>query len=117
MSRMVHESLKAAEELAAEGIDVEVIDLRTIVPLDWETVSESLGRTGRLLVAQEAVTDFGVGAEIAARAADSSFWSLDAPVRRVGAPYTPAPYAPSLERVWVPGSANIVSAARSLMAE
>ena len=116
-SRMVLESLRAAEELARHGIDVEVIDLRTIAPLDWPTVLESVQRTGRLLVAHEAVTDFGVGAEVAARMADDAFWSLDAPVRRVGAPFTPAPYAPSLEREWLPGRDQVVAAARRLVDE
>ena len=116
-SRMALDSLRAADELAGAGIEAEVIDLRTVVPLDWPTVLESVRRTGRLLVAHEAVTDFGVGAEIVARAADDAFWSLDAPVRRVGAPFTPAPYAPSLEREWLPSSAGIVEAARRLAAE
>ncbi len=116
-SRMVLDSLRAADELAGLGIEAEVIDLRTVVPLDWPTVLESVRRTGRLLVAHEAVTDFGVGAEVAARVADEAFWSLDAPVRRVGAPFTPAPYAPSLEREWVPNTAGIVEAARRLAAE
>ena len=116
MSRMVHEALAAADELERRGIDAEVIDLRTISPLDWPLVRSSLDRTGRLLIAHDAVTDFGVGAEIAARAADDGFWSLDAPVRRVGAPFTPAPYAPGLEHEWVPGSAQIVAAARELIA-
>jgi len=113
-SRMAQLSLRAAETLAAEGIDAEVVDLRTIAPLDRETVLESLGRTNRLMIVHEAVTEFGVGAELAALAVDEGFWSLDAPVLRVGAPSAPAPYAPSLERVWIPGEADIVSAARRL---
>ncbi len=117
MSRMVRESLKAAAELDAMGIDAEVIDLRTIVPLDWPAVFASVTKTSRLLVAHEAVTDFGIGAEIAARVADELFWALDAPIRRVGAPYTPAPYAPSLEREWMPGSATIVAAAKQIVAQ
>jgi 2-oxoisovalerate dehydrogenase E1 component len=111
-SQMTELALDAATELAAEGIDAEVIDLRTIVPLDRNTILDSLRRTGRLVVAQEAVTDFGVGAEIAALAAREGFWTLDAPVLRVGAPRSPAPYAPSLERAWRPGVANIVAAGR-----
>ena len=117
MSRMVRESLKAAAELEAIGIDAEVIDLRTIVPLDWPAVFASVTKTSRLLVAHEAVTDFGIGAEIAARVADELFWALDAPIRRVGAPYMPAPYAPSLEREWMPGSATIVATAKELAAQ
>jgi 2-oxoisovalerate dehydrogenase E1 component len=114
-SRMVRESLLAADRLAAEGIDAEVIDLRTVAPLDWTTVLGSLAKTSRLLVAHEAVTDFGVGAEIAARAVDEGFWNLDAPVVRVGAPFTPAPYAPSLEEAWVPGEERIFAAAHRVL--
>ena len=84
-------ALIAAQSLADEGIDAEVIDLRTIAPLDRETILESFGRTNRMVIAQEAVVDFGVGAEIAALAVDSGFYSLDAPVVRVGARYAPAP--------------------------
>lgn len=115
-SRMVTHALEAAETLRAEGIDVEVIDLRTIVPLDRETVLESFARTNRMVIAQEAVTDFGVGAEIAALAVGPGFWSLDAPVVRVGANYSPAPYAPVLEREWEAGPADIVAAVREVMA-
>jgi 2-oxoisovalerate dehydrogenase E1 component len=116
-SRMVHESLRAADVLAGRGIDVEVIDLRTISPLDWPTVLTSIKKTGRLLVAHEAVTDFGVGAEIAARAAGDGFWSLDVPIRRVGAPYAPAPYAKSLEAAWSMGVEQIVAEALAMAAE
>ena len=111
-SRMVQQSLKAADELAADGIAAEVIDLRTIVPLDRQCILSSLSRTNRLVIAQDAVTDFGVGAEIAALAVGEGFWSLDAPVARVGAPRSPAPYAPSLEQAWLPSAAGIIKAAR-----
>jgi len=114
-SRMAQESLVAAERLAADGIDAEVIDLRTIAPLDWDTVLASFARTNRMVIAHEAVVDFGLGAEIAARAVDAGFWSLDAPVVRVGAPFTPAPYAPSLESSWVPGADDIEAAVRRVM--
>jgi 2-oxoisovalerate dehydrogenase E1 component len=111
-SRMVHDCLAAAEQVSAEGISVEVIDLRTIAPLDYDTVLGSLARTNRLVIAHEAVTGFGVGAEIAATAVREGFWTLDAPVIRVGAAATPAPYAPSLERVWLPDVERIVAAVR-----
>jgi 2-oxoisovalerate dehydrogenase E1 component len=114
-SRMLHESLAAAEQLADQGIDAEVIDLRTICPLDLDAVLNSVQKTSRLLVAHEAVRDFGVGAEIAAAAADLRFWSLDAPVARIGAAPTPPPYAPSLERAWLPNSDRIRDAAIDLM--
>jgi 2-oxoisovalerate dehydrogenase E1 component len=116
-SHMAELALAAAGELAAEGIDAEVIDLRTIVPLDRDAILASLDRTSRMVIAHEAVTDFGVGAEIAALAVREGFWSLDAPVARVGAPRSPAPYAPSLERVWRPGVADIVAAAREVAAD
>jgi 2-oxoisovalerate dehydrogenase E1 component len=114
-SRMAQEALVAAAELAVEGIDAEVIDLRSIAPLDWDTVLASFAKTNRMVIAQEAVVDFGVGAEIAARAVDAGFWNLDAPVARVGAPATPAPYAPSLEAAWVPGAGDIVAAVRRVI--
>jgi 2-oxoisovalerate dehydrogenase E1 component len=111
-SRMVGDALAAAEILATEGISAEVIDLRTITPLDRETVLESLTRTNRLLIAQDAVLDFGVGAELAALAAHEGFWSLDAPVLRVGAAASPAPYAPRLEQAWLPSIDAIVRGVR-----
>jgi 2-oxoisovalerate dehydrogenase E1 component len=114
-SRMAEESLAAAGRLARDGIDAEVIDLRTIAPLDWDTVLTSFAKTNRMVIAHEAVTDFGVGAEIAARAVDAGFWSIDAPVLRVGAPPTPAPYAPALERAWVPAGTQVETAVRRLM--
>jgi 2-oxoisovalerate dehydrogenase E1 component len=116
VSRMVHEVLAAAEELAGEGISVEVVDLRTVAPLDTATVLASVGRTGRLVVAHEAVTPFGVGAEIAATVARDAFWDLDAPIVRVGAAATPPPYAPGLEAVWLPDRAAIADAVRRLAA-
>jgi 2-oxoisovalerate dehydrogenase E1 component len=114
-SRMAAESLAAAGRLAQDGIDAEVIDLRTIAPLDWDTVLTSFAKTNRMVIAHEAVTDFGVGAEIAARAVDAGFWSIDAPVLRVGAPPTPAPYAPALEQAWVPAGPQVEAAVRRLM--
>ncbi len=116
VSRMVHEALAAADDLAVEGISVEVIDLRTVAPLDMDTVLASVARTSRLLIAHEAVVPFGIGAEIAARAACEGFWTLDAPVERLGAAPTPAPYAPALERAWLPDRHDIVAAVRRLAA-
>lgn len=117
VSRMARESLAVAERLSAEGIDIEVIDLRSVAPIDWETVLNSLAKTNRMVVAHEAVTDFGIGAEIAARAVDEGFWSLDAPVIRVGAPFTPAPYAGSLEKEWLVGQEQIERAVRRVLSE
>ncbi|MER7002815.1 dehydrogenase E1 component subunit alpha/beta [Dactylosporangium sp. NPDC000555] len=115
-SRMLFDALEAAETLRHEGIEAEVIDLRTIVPLDRETVLRSLQRTNRLVIAHEAVVDFGVGAELAALAVREGFWSLDAPVARVGAAYSPAPYAPVLEQQWRAGPADIVRTVREVVA-
>lgn len=107
-SRMVHEAVKAADILAEQGISCEVIDLRTISPLDTATVLASVKKTSRLVIAHEASVDFGVGAEIAARIADEGIWHLDAPIGRVGAQAVPAPYAPILESHWLPDHQNIV---------
>jgi len=115
VSRMVHEALAAAEEVAGDGIDVEVIDLRTVAPLDLATILESVSRTSRLLIAHEAVVPFGIGAEIAAVVANEAFWDLDAPIERIGAAATPAPYSPELERAWLPGRAEIATTIRSML--
>lgn len=109
-SRMVHEAMAAAEELAGCGIEAEVIDLRTVAPLDFETIRRSVAKTARLVIAHEAVMGHGVGAEIAAVAAGESFWDLDAPIRRVGAPFTPVPYSPALEKEWLPDRRAIIAA-------
>jgi 2-oxoisovalerate dehydrogenase E1 component len=114
VSRMVHEALAAAEALAPRGISAEVIDLRTVAPLDKETILASLAKTNRLLIAHEGVTDFGIGAEIAALAAYEGFWTLDAPVMRVAPPPTPSPYAPNLEEQWLPDRRAIERAAAAL---
>jgi 2-oxoisovalerate dehydrogenase E1 component len=115
VSRMVHEAVAAAEALAQRGISVEVIDLRTVAPLDKETVLESLAKTNRLLIAHEGVTDFGIGAELAAIAVWDGFWTLDAPVMRVAPPPTPSPYAPNLEKQWLPDRQDIERALEALV--
>jgi 2-oxoisovalerate dehydrogenase E1 component len=116
VSRMVHEALAAADEVAGGGISVEVIDLRTVAPLDMAPILASVQRTSRLLIAHEAVVPFGIGAEIAATVAREAFWDLDAPIERVGAAATPPPYAPGLERAWLPDRATIAAAIRRLVA-
>jgi 2-oxoisovalerate dehydrogenase E1 component len=113
-SRMAHTALQAAETLAQEGISVEVIDLRTVAPFDEQTVLDSVRKTSRLVVAHEAVVSGGLGAEIAARIADTAIWYLDAPIRRVAPPFTPAPYSPALEADWLPDAARIVDAVREV---
>ncbi|MGA8724586.1 MAG: dehydrogenase E1 component subunit alpha/beta [Acidimicrobiales bacterium] len=115
VSRMVHEAVAAAELVAAEGISVEVIDLRTVAPLDVTPVLDSVRRTSRLLVAHEAVVPFGIGAELVATVAKEAFWDLDAPVERLGAVATPPPYAPELEAAWLPDRHDIAAAVRRLV--
>jgi 2-oxoisovalerate dehydrogenase E1 component len=116
VSRMVHEAVAAAEQLAGEGISVEVIDLRTVAPLDLAPVLESVHKTSRLVIAHEAVVPFGIGAEIAATVAREGFWDLDAPIERVGAAATPPPYAPDLEQAWLPNRDDIAETVRRLSA-
>jgi 2-oxoisovalerate dehydrogenase E1 component len=116
VSRMVHEVLAAAEQLATEGISVEVIDLRTVAPLDMGPVLESVGRTSRILIVHEAVVPFGIGAEVAATVAREAFWDLDAPIERLGAESTPPPYSPVLEQAWLPDREDIAASIRRLVA-
>ena len=116
VSRMVHEAIAAAERLEDEGISVEVIDLRTVAPLDIAPILDSVHKTSRLLIAHEAVVPFGIGAEIAATVAREGFWDLDAPIERIGAAATPPPYAPDLERAWLPDRDDIADAIRRLAA-
>jgi 2-oxoisovalerate dehydrogenase E1 component len=116
VSRMVHEAVAAADEVAGEGISVEVIDLRTVAPLDMAPILESVAKTSRLLIAHEAAVPFGIGAEIAATVAREGFWNLDAPIERVGAEATPPPYAPDLERAWLPDRDDLAAAIRRLAA-
>ena len=108
----VHTSLAAARHLAGEGVEVEVIDLRSLQPWDRATVLASVARTHRVVVVHEAVQAFGVGAEIAATLADEGFDDLDAPVVRVGAPFMPVPFGKSLEQGYNIGVAGIVAALR-----
>lgn len=115
--RMVNRSLEVAEELAKEGIDVEVIDPRTLLPLDTETIVKSVCKTGRLLIVHEAVQTGGYGGEIAARVADSeAFYYLDAPIKRLGGLDVPIPYNPILEANVVPTPEKITQAVRDLVA-
>jgi pyruvate dehydrogenase E1 component beta subunit len=112
---MVGRALEAAEQLAADGIDAEVIDPRTLVPLDIETIIASVERTSRALVVHEAVRTAGAGAEIAAQITERAFFSLDAPVWRLGALDTPLPQDPELEQACIPSVEGIVSSVRELM--
>jgi pyruvate/2-oxoglutarate/acetoin dehydrogenase E1 component len=113
-SRMVGEALDAAEILASQGVDAEVVDLRWLSPLDLDVVLASVGRTGRLVVAHEANLTGGFGAEISARVTELGFDLLDAPIGRVGTPDMRIPAAPSLQRTIIPGADAIVAAVERL---
>ncbi len=113
---MTQKSLNVAEELDQEGVDVEVVDLRTIVPLDSETILESVRKTNRALVVYEDHEFIGFGAELSAQIADDAFTYLDAPIRRVAGEFTPIPFAHSLERSVLPSDEGILEAARDLAA-
>jgi acetoin:2,6-dichlorophenolindophenol oxidoreductase subunit beta len=114
-SRTVSDCLMAADKLAREGVDCEVIDLRTVAPWDAETVLKSVARTRRSVIVHEAVKPFGVGAEIACRINEELFGQLAAPVQRVGAHHTPVPFAKKLETEFVPTLARIESAVRATL--
>jgi 2-oxoisovalerate dehydrogenase E1 component len=112
---MVEPALAAARQLAREGIEVEVIDPRTLRPLDLPTILESVRRTNRLVVAHEGWTRWGFGAEVAAAVMEEAFDFLDAPVARVGMRDVPMPYNDTLERAVIPGQADIVAALRRVL--
>jgi pyruvate dehydrogenase E1 component beta subunit len=114
-SAMVPEALKAADTLAEQGIDAEVIDPRTLQPLDMGLILDSVQRTHRVVVAHEAVRFGGIGAEIAAQIAEEAFDYLDAPPQRIGAPFTPVPFSPVLEDAWLPNAQNIIDAALNVV--
>jgi pyruvate dehydrogenase E1 component beta subunit len=113
--RMVPEVQKAAETLAGEGIGVEIIDPRTLQPFDIDTVVTSVRKTNRAMVVHEAVRFGGIGAEIAAQIQEDAFDYLDAPVARVGAPFSPVPFSPVLEAAYFPSAKSITDAARELL--
>jgi len=117
VARMVHLAVEAAIELASRGISVEVIDPRTVAPLDGETILRSVAKTGRILVVDEAFSPFGLGGEVAAIVADAGFDDLDAPIRRLHGRHTPTPYSPTLEAAVVPTTAGIVAAIAELCEE
>ena len=109
-------ALEASDALAAEGIEAEVIDLRSLRPLDMETVSASVKKTSRLLCAYEGVKTLGIGAEVSAAIAESEVFDyLDAPILRLGGAEAPIPYSPGLERAAVPQVDDLVEAARKLV--
>jgi acetoin:2,6-dichlorophenolindophenol oxidoreductase subunit beta len=112
---MVNKCLNAAETLASEGIRAEVIDIRSLIPLDKETIFRSLAKTNRLVIVHEAIGCTGYGAEIAAVVAEEALDYLDAPIVRVTAPFTHCPFSPPLEQEYVPNEAKIIRAVKSLL--
>lgn len=114
---MVDRALEAAETLSREGIECEVIDPRTLVPLDKEPIVESVRKTHVLIVVHEESTFGGYGGEIAALAAEDALYYLDAPVQRVGAPFTPVPFAENLENAYLPDAEDVTAAVRDVLDE
>jgi acetoin:2,6-dichlorophenolindophenol oxidoreductase subunit beta len=114
--RLVHESLRAAEDAEREGISVEVVDPRTLLPLDEETIVGSVRKTTRCVTAHEAVARGGFGSELAAVIQHGAFDWLDAPIERVGAKFSPLPFAPAMEQWVVPHSADVLDAIRRTVA-
>jgi acetoin:2,6-dichlorophenolindophenol oxidoreductase subunit beta len=113
--RMVHEAVAAAETLNADGVNCEVIDVRTLQPLDIDTITESVRKTNRVVVVHEAVRFGGVGAEIAAQIQEAAFDYLDAPVGRIGAPFSPVPFSPTLEKAYLPDADRIAADVRATL--
>jgi pyruvate dehydrogenase E1 component beta subunit len=113
---MVHKALEAAETLAVEGIDVEVVDLVSLAPLDIDTIASSVRRTSRIVVAHEAWKVGGIGAEITAAITEACFFDLEAPPVRVGAPHHPLPMAKPLRDAFVPDVNDLLRAIRQAMA-
>ncbi|HEX3327955.1 MAG: alpha-ketoacid dehydrogenase subunit beta [Actinomycetota bacterium] len=112
---MMHYCLEAAERLTSEGVDVEVIDLRSIYPLDMETVLESVGKTGKAMIVYEDNKFLGLGAEVAAQIAENALFELDGPIVRIGGPHVPAmPYSPTLEHWFLPDADRIEQEMRKL---
>jgi pyruvate/2-oxoglutarate/acetoin dehydrogenase E1 component len=115
ISYMVTKALKAADRLAGEGIEVEVIDPRTLVPLDLETLLQSVRRTNRVVVVHEGCRRGGIGAEIASQIQEEVFDYLDAPIQRVGALSVPIPYSEPLENAVIPGEEDIIKAVKKVL--
>jgi pyruvate dehydrogenase E1 component beta subunit len=115
ISRMVHQALAAAEALAADGISAEIVDPRTLSPLDEETILQSVAKTHRLIVVDEDNPRCSAATDIAALVADKAFTELDAPIKLVTAPHTPVPFSPPLEQFYVPGPERIVATVQEIM--
>ncbi len=117
LARMVHLTLSVCDELEKDGISVEVVDPRTVLPLDIETILQSVKKTGRLLVVDEGFAPCGFAVDVAAQVADRGFDDLDAPIKRINGAFTPTPYSPPLEKAVVPQPEEISKAIRELMKE
>jgi len=115
VSRVVNEALAAAAKLEEQGITADVIDPRTIQPLDFATILESVKKTGRLIIASDDVKSGGIGSEIAARVVEEGFDSLDAPILRISSPDMPIPFSPLLEQAYMPNAQKIIEAAKRLI--
>jgi len=116
-AKTVQSSIDVAEDLSRTGVSVEVIDPRTLSPLDIATIAASVKKTGRLVIVHEAVEQGGIGAEIASRVQQEAFYFLDSPILRIAAPFAPVPASPSLEKYFVPGKAQIIDAVRKVLGE
>ena len=112
LANLLQPSVEAAEELSNDGISAEVLDPRSLSPLDIDTIANSVKKTGRLIIVHEAVEQGGIGAEIAAKVQQAAFYYLDSPILRVAAPFAPVPASAPLEKVFVPGKDRIVHAVR-----
>ncbi len=115
IGRMVSEAEKAAATLAEEGIEIEIIDPRTLLPFDMETVIKSSKKTNRIVIVHEAVKNGGIGAEITAQIQEEAFDYLDAPIARVAAPFSPVPFSPALEEAYVPNAASIIQGVKDVL--
>jgi pyruvate dehydrogenase E1 component beta subunit len=115
LASRVQEALAAAETAAKDGISVEVIDPRSLIPLDKETILKSVNKTGRLIVVDEAHRTCGAAAEIAAIVAEEGFWDLKAPIKRLTVPDIQIPFSPPLEQILYPDASKIVSAIQDVM--
>ncbi len=112
---MLHKSIKAAQKLETQGIDVEIIDPRTLVPLDKDTILRSVEKTGRLVIVSEDVATCGVASEISAMVVENGLFYLDAPIKRVCVPDTPIPFAPNNEKAVIPQEEDIIDAVRAVL--
>jgi pyruvate/2-oxoglutarate/acetoin dehydrogenase E1 component len=115
LAKMLDPALAAAEQLSSEDISAEIIDPRSLSPLDVDTIARSVKKTGHLVIIHEAVEQGGVAGEIAARAQESAFHYLDSPIVRVAAPFAPIPASPALEKNYLPGKQRLVETVRKML--